>query len=655
MEPLLREFSPALALWYRRNRHGIFTLIVGIPAVWLLSQRNTVSVWGEPIAAGPMQTQQLNQALAVGTIGLALGVGIILTIWLWRRYRDVAMALVILFGLYCTLIPFVGNYVAPIAGVAGLCVGVSLAYAWFLYDATPRRTTFGSAMWADAAHIARHELFADDGLYLGRFVTTDPVTGETIARAIRYTGDRHCLTVGPTRSGKGTGTVLPNLLTYPGSVICIDPKGENALVSLPARHRMGQKIHVVDPWGLVTSLYKIPAARFNPIDWLLSDPEHINENALIIADSLVMQSGGKDQFWDEEAKAFLIGIILFVATESEEEGRRHLGRVRDLLLLDGDDTEALLRRMYQSGNAIVSGAGARGLQKEEKLLANVLASAQSHTHFLDSPHIRESLSVSDFRFEDLKHDPASVFLILPADRLSTFSRWLRLLIQQAITVNARNIMQKPERPILFMLDEMAALGKLTMVQQAYGLMAGFGMQMWGIVQDIGQLEEIYGKGWSTFVANSGVLQYLGSRDAATAEYFSKLCGTTTVTTLSSGLARAVASGAGRQGGETTTSSSNTGEAARSLVLPDELMTMRKGLQLVLVENMNPIAARKIVWHDDPTFENLGVNLHRPPRAPAGPASPDGEGPASPAQGTSSRRAMPAHRRVAPPSASNRTP
>ncbi|MDR6871109.1 type IV secretion system protein VirD4 [Bosea sp. BE125] len=631
----------SLSLWCGRHFRGLLTFTTGAPVAWLAARRET-NAWGQLIPTGQIQLNQLTQVVMVGAGGFIAGFCAVAIIVLMRRYRDVAIALLALAGLYITLVPFVGNMMIPIAALTGLAVGLAIAYARFLYDASPRSTTFGSAMWANAAHIDENGLFAGDGLYLGRFPVTDVASGNVELKALRYIGDRHGLTIGPARSGKGAGTVLPNLLTYRGSVICIDPKGENALVSLPARHRMGQKLHVVDPWGLVAPLYKIPAARFNPLDWLQTDPAHINENALIIADSLVVSSGGKEQFWDEEAKAFLVGIILHVATDAEEEGRRNLGRVRDCLLLDADGTEALLRRMYQSNNAVVSGAGARGLQKEEKLLANVLASAQSHTHFLDSPQVRESLSASDFRFEDLKHDSASVFLILPADRMKPFARWLRLLLQQAITVNARNIAHKPERPILFMLDEMAALGKLTMVEQAYGLMAGYGMLMWGIVQDIGQLEHIYGKGWSTFVANSGVLQYLGSRDAQTAEYFSKLCGTTTVKTLSSGLSRAVSSSVGKQGGgETTTSSSNTGEAARSLVLPDELMTMRKDIQLVLVENMNPIAARKIVWHSDPAFENLGVNLHRAPKAPAAPASQAVANLPSPARARSSTDSRPA--------------
>ena len=220
--------------------------------------------------------------------------------------------------------------------------------------------------------------------------------------------------------------------------------------------------------------------------------------------SSLANSDGEGRFWDDEAKAMLTGVILFVATSKTEEGNRHLGRVRDILLLDEDDFKAVLTTMFKEPLPVVSSTAARTASKDVKLRSNVMASVQSHTHFLDSPRIRESLSASDFSFEDLKTRPMTVYLILPADRLKTFDRWLRLLIQQAITVNARNILVKPEKPVLFLLDEMASLGRLSMVEQAYGLMAGFGMQLWGIVQDLSQLERIYGAGWQTFISNSGV-------------------------------------------------------------------------------------------------------------------------------------------------------
>ncbi len=336
---------------------------------------------------------------------------------------------------------------------------------------------------------------------------------------------------------------------------------------------------------------------------------------MLLADAIVQQQDAKgDTFWREEAKALIQGAIMHVAVDEAFEGRRHLGTVRDLLLLSGPEMKTMFERMANSPHHIVASTGARSLQKEERLIANVLASAQAETHMLDSARLRESLSVSDFRFEDLKKRPMTVYLILPADRLDAFSRFLRLLVQQAITVNARNIEDKPKKPVLFLLDEMAALGRLSSVEQAYGLMAGFGMQLWGVVQDLCQLRKVYGDDYESFIANSGAVSYFGSPDKTSAEYFSAMCGVTTVWNFSSALARAFTSGTGPGGGSSSSTWTETDTRAasqRKLAYPDELMRLQLDRQLVLIENTDPIMARKLRWYEDPELLAKGVNLHQP--------------------------------------------
>lgn len=452
-------------------------------------------------------------------------------------------------------------------------------------------TAFGSAEWASADYLQRHGAIGDSGLRLGVIASGDRI------EPIHYTGDRHLLTIAPTRSGKGTTTIIPNLLTYRGSALVIDPKGENAMITAKARRDMGQTIHVVDPW-LVSG---DKPSRFNPLDWLVPGDPDITENAMLLADALIVAEGSGERFWIEEAKALLQGVILYVATDEREAGMRHLGRVRELLLLDGEQLPRLFQRMVESRHHVVVSTGARCLQKDEKLLSSVLASAQAQTHFLDSARVCESLSASDFKFEDLKCGGMTIYLVLPSDRLQPFERWLRLLIQQAITVNARNIEVRPERPVLFLLDEMPALGRLAMVEQAYGLMAGFGMQLWGIVQDAGQLKRIYGEAWEGFVANSGAITYYGSRDRMTAEYFSALCGVTTVWSLSRAIAQAIGGG----GSSTQTSS----PMQRKLAFPDELMRLPGDRQLIFIDNLHPIRAGKRRWFEDETLKHLGRDLH----------------------------------------------
>jgi type IV secretion system protein VirD4 len=553
----------------------------------------------------------------------ALGVGV--GYFIFRHPAGAVLRQVLKFLPFLLLFFFLNTFASFAPGTVYIAAFIMFvlgifAAPWLFKKATaPRQksTAFGSAEWATIEDMRNGKLIATAGLRLGQVTEFTFANGVATphTHALSYAGDRHLLTVAPTRSGKGVSAIIPNLLTYTGSAVVIDPKGENAMITATRRGEgnatipgLGQKVHVVDPWGITGQ----PAACFNPLDWLKADDPDISENAMMLADSIVVPSNGKDRFWDEEAKALLMGLLLYVALDDIEQDTRTLGRVRDIVVLGGAAFDDILAQMGTNPNPIVSSTAARTMSKEKELRANVMASLQSHTHFLDSPRIRASLATSDFRFEDLKAAPTTIYLVLPSDRLGAFGRWLRLLIQQAITVNARNIAQKPPKPILFLLDEMPALGRLTMVEQAYGLMAGFGMQLWGIVQDLSQLERIYEKGWETFISNAGVLQYFGSRDQKTAEYFSKLCGVTTIekTSISNSIARVFGSGSGGSSNSTShTESTSTDVAQRHLAYADELMVMRKGQQLLVVEEVNPIKARRSNWYDNPELKSLGVNTY----------------------------------------------
>lgn len=637
------SFDVSLSRWVDRNKWGLTIFSVGAPITWWLTRYPGGSF------AAHFQEQQVGMTLIYGLYGAIAGGFGVFALWLLRRKPDIGVALLGLAGLALARTPGFGEIAAPMAAIGGLIAGTAIVSGWLYRKIKAKSVTFGSAEWADLDHLVDSGVLNPAGLVIGRGHAPAPTGGAYLF----YNGDKPLITFGPPRSGKGVGAIIPNLLRYPGSCLVIDPKGENCLMTVIARSRMGQTCYVVDPWGLVTGRFNVPAARINPIDWLLADPGDMIERAMILADAIVVPSSGEAKFWDEEAKGLLTGLILYVATEPSEWPHRDLPRIRDLMAQDGDGLQQLFARMMESRNPVVRAAGARCAQKDEKLLSSVLASAQSHTNFLDSPRVRECLSASDFAFEDLKRAPTTIYLVVPSDRLSAFDRFLRLLIQQAITANARDILEQPERPVLFLLDEMAALGHLSAIEQAFTLMPGYGLICWGFVQTLSQLDKIYGKGAEGIIGACGVLQYLGSRDERTAEYFSKLCGVTTIETWTRSLSRSFSSSSNASGGNTSsTSSSGTtqGEAPRRLVLADELMTMHKAYQLLLVENLNPITAAKIVWHTDPVFKDRGINLHRDPRPPGPEASPDGEGPVSPAPGTTNGPTMIEHRTEVYPSA-----
>lgn len=599
--------------------------------------------------------------LVAGVLGFATGALFSPALKTARKFIGAGIALfVVLFALFGPSLSGTATdiVVSIILFFVAIAFGLRLGAKVAAQRKRPRPTSFGSAKWADLAHLRDNEVIGSAGFMLGTF------REEEKTNPLCYRGARHLMTVAPTRSGKGVSSVIPNLLAYEGSVLVIDPKGENALVTAYRRgagseeHKiegLGQDVLLLDPWDIAATQLGLPRARFNPLDWIKPKDPDAAENAFLLAEALVpmdqADAEGEARFWNEEAKALLTGIILYVATSPKESKKRNLGRVRDILVQGDEGLKETLEAMYKHPDPVVRSTAARTAEKDPKLRSNVLAGAQSHTHFLDSPRIRESLAKSDFGFEELKSSHVTVYLILPADRLKTFDRWLRLLIQQAITVNARNIDQTPEKPILFLLDEMATLGRLPAVEQAFGLMAGFGMQLWGIVQDLSQLARIYGEtGWQTFISNSGVIQYFGSRDKMTAEYFSTLCGVTTVEVHNFSWAVGEAfsyfssltsshnntsDSSGSSQNISLTSTSGTNEAQRQLAYPDELMVLKGHQQIVFIENLDPVSGEKVIWYDDPVLKRLGVNLrtdtlspvhvHVPVPLPAPPSVPLIEG------------------------------
>ncbi|ODT74352.1 MAG: conjugal transfer protein TraG [Pelagibacterium sp. SCN 64-44] len=443
--------------------------------------------------------------------------------------------------------------------------------------------THGSARFAtdrEAAPLTRSQA----GLLIGRDAKTK--------RLLRYDGPAHLLTMAPTRTGKGVGTIIPNLLTADRSVICIDPKGENARIAGRARQKFGP-VHVLDPFGVTGK----PSAAFNPLDALDLDGLDVAEDASTLADALVYDEPGTagEAHWNEEAKALIAGVILHIVA-TEPRARRTLATLRENLTLAPEIFSALMKEMQRSTTVggLVARAANRHLGKSDREAAGVLSAAQRHTHFLDSPRMTAVLGRSDFAFRDLKMRTGTVFLVLPPDRLATYSRWLRLLITQSLTDMARAASSSPA-PVLYLLDEFAALGHLAPIERAMGLMAGYGVQLWPILQDVHQLRATYGTRAGTFLSNAGVLQVFGVNDHESARLVSDLLGQETAVFNTMGQAL-----------DSEKSGISYGEhhAGRPLLTPDEVRNLPQNIELLFLAGQRPILAGKLTYYADPEFRGL---------------------------------------------------
>ena len=406
----------------------------------------------------------------------------------------------------------------------------------------------GTARWM-APEDATEKFSYSGSLFSGRVWIGEGFDQQT--SPLGYQDDRHVCLVSGSRGGKGVGVIVPNLCFWPGSCIVVDPKGENATVTARRRgggseytHSLGQKVCILDPFGEV----QLPAplkARYNPLDAIDPNSDLAIDDAGRVAAALIVVENRNDPYWEEAARNLIKGLILHVLSARYLSGHRNLVTVRrlltqgDWLTLEklrtvGDDNlpsgfEVLWSRMRRNPafNGVVAGVGEQMMSMAEKQRSGVLESARTNTEFLDSIPMQRLLEKSDFDLGELKTNPkgVTIYLTLPQRYMATHYRWLRLMISLAVGEMER-IKGRPAtgQPTLFLLDEFAGLKRMEVIENAAAQAAGFGVKFLFVVQNLPQLDDIYEKGWETFLGNSGLKLFFQIDDDFTRSYLSRQLG-----------------------------------------------------------------------------------------------------------------------------------
>lgn len=454
---------------------------------------------------------------------------------------------------------------------------------WLLgFDVFARRYITNLAAYGTARYATNAE---KKNLYSGRD-TSLTIGSRGNGKPLFFDGPEHLLTVAPTRSGKGVSVIIPNLLTVNRSVICIDPKGENAQITARRRSAFGP-VHILDPFN-VSGKHN---CAYNPLSGLSAyDPDFVDDAASIASALIVSAPNARELHFDEAARALVRGLIMAVIV-SEPSDRRNLVSLREYLTYPAERFALLLNSMAQMPEAdgAIAAAANVFLGKNQKEAAAILSTAQEQTNFLDSPQLRQTLKSSDVDFGTLKKRVSSVFIVLPQSRLDSHGRWIRLLIARAMQDIERD-RTKPPAPVLFILDEFATIGDLPVIKTAVGLMAGFGLQIWAFLQNWGQLEELYQRGAHTFAANAGVFQAFNINDELTARYVSDLSGDATV--------------AGREERRLVGDPSLYETHQRKLLTPDEVMHLKEDTLFLKIKGIRPIIAEKVAYYRDRQYRGL---------------------------------------------------
>ena len=341
--------------------------------------------------------------------------------------------------------------------------------------------------------------------------------------------ERHALTVAGAGAGKGACVIIPNLLEWPHNALVIDPKGEAANETAEYREReFGQKSYVIDPFNVskVDPRFK---ASFNPLAALDPSGASIKEDIAAITDGIVMRGHDTSSaHWDDGAQRVLNGLIGYVLLCLPPE-QQTLVEVRAILRnTDRFDTAMeQMKNLRGCGGVCESGASAAYAGEGRYFVSN----ADKNTDWLDSDAMANALGASSFSLSDLKNGRASVYLVLPANYLGQHGRFLRLFVRCAIEEMARLTPSGDLRgsQCLFILDEFFSLGYIDEIAKSAGLMRGYGLQLWPILQDLGQLLKLYGReGAETFFGNADLHQFFGNTDKLTLEYMSAVSGSMSI-------------------------------------------------------------------------------------------------------------------------------
>lgn len=337
--------------------------------------------------------------------------------------------------------------------------------------------------------------------------------------------DRHFMTIATSRSGKGRSAIIPNLLTWPGSALVIDPKGQNAAVTAAYRGKgggrirkpMGQPVYVVDPFHETAGQDAMPQpSRFNPLAELDPDSREIVEQISLVADALIIPAKSGDPFWTESAQALIAGVVAHVITTLPPE-KRTLGNVRDTLKIPMRELVEFMKSNKRAGG-LPHQAAALLESSGDRAGGNIISTALSNTAWLDSIAMRDCLSTSDFKLRELKDKPATVYMVLPPNYVDYHARFLRLFINLSLKEFGQGT--KARHGILFIMDEFYSLGPMPILAKAAGLVAGYGVKLWPIVQNLTQLRDLYPDNWETFLGNAGQTQVFAVNDETTARYVS---------------------------------------------------------------------------------------------------------------------------------------
>jgi type IV secretion system protein VirD4 len=469
-----------------------------------------------------------------------------------------------------------------------LCIGGPIALGLMLHR--KKSDLFGNARFASKDDIKEEKLDAHKGVVIGKFKN----------ELLRLGGYEFVLLAAPTRTGKGVGFCVPNLLQFEDSAVVLDIKGENYNLTSEFRRRyMGNEIIYFNPFSENTH-------RWNPLSYVAKDPNFRASDLMALA-SIIYPVNEKDPFWSDAAKNLFVGLGLLVLETPELP--QTIGEILRQGSGKGHPIEKYLTHVLavraasdRPLSASCRDSLSRFLGSGEQALKGIVATFSATLTPFGNAVIDKATSANDFDLRDVRKKKMTIYLNIPAGEILQASFIVNLFFSQLINENVKELPeQNPalKYQCLLMLDEFTAMGKVAIIAKGVGYMAGYNMRLAIIIQDKTQLDAVYGKEDAhNIVSNMGAVIYFTPSQISEAEEYSKMIGNDTVTSQSQQHSKSSMFSLKGGGGDSETDSYQS----RALMLPQELLSMSKDSQLVVRSGIPVIKADKIRYFEDAYFK-----------------------------------------------------
>jgi type IV secretion system protein VirD4 len=514
----------------------------------------------------------------------------------------------------------------------GLSTFTSLVTAIWLWPhplPRPWDARFGS--WSDLVQASRQRVINPrHGLLLARFspgwhlpfpafgrsLPTDPRGlwrwRQIGGRSIRARDTRHLVVVGSTRSGKGVGVIIPNLLDWRGAALVIDVKGEAYDGSAGHRATIGPVFRFA-PFRADGRSHRI-----NVLDFVSRDSRFQAAALQKLGAFLLPYPLRESPFWTDTARGLFIGVAAHVLQAKAFEGRRALATIYDLFSVKGGFAEYITDLVETDSS--LSDTALRGLQeylniRSDKTQGSVVTQVTNALRVFQNPLFRNATAASDVTLADLMSKPVTLFIEMSVTEIDELAApFLRLFLQQLIDAIEREKGLTAGRKLLVVLDEFERIGKLDVIVNNFPYISGFGVQIVAILQNLSKLFDVYGPNVAQSLLGSAAYQLvLGVNDSVTAQHYANLCGRTSFQTRN----RTIAKPTWNRVRQESQSDSLT---PVPLMPPEKIREMPENRALLFIEGAPPALVWRVRYFEERQYRRraaMGV-----PAVPLAAAAPE---------------------------------